>query len=109
MVTEPLAALPPLSLPFRAAVDEAAAAAGSMFWEAMSADVTVTAGETNGWSVRQTGKQRDKDTGSQTAGTLLLLQQLNVSGTADQYFPANPTPSDSNTVTALSYPVKSVD
>lgn len=56
MVTEPLAALPPLSLPFRAAVDEAAAAAGSMFWEAMSADVTVTAGETNGWSVRQTGK-----------------------------------------------------
>lgn len=44
--TEPLAALPPLSLPFRAAVDEAAAAAGSMFWEAMSADVAVTAKET---------------------------------------------------------------
>lgn len=33
--TEPLAALPPLSLPFRAA-EEVAAAAGSMFWEAMS-------------------------------------------------------------------------
>lgn len=29
--------MPTLSLPFRAAVDEAAAAAGSMFWEAMSA------------------------------------------------------------------------
>lgn len=37
--TEPLAALPPLSLPFRAAVLEAAAAAGSMFWEAMSVTV----------------------------------------------------------------------
>lgn len=32
--TEPLVALPPPSLPFRAAVDDAAA--GSMFWEAMS-------------------------------------------------------------------------
>lgn len=37
MVTEPLAALPTLSLPFRAAVDEAAAAAGSMFCDAISA------------------------------------------------------------------------
>lgn len=36
LVTEPLVALPTLSLPFRAAVDEAAAAAGSMFCEAMS-------------------------------------------------------------------------
>lgn len=33
--TEPLAALPPLSLPFSAAEEEAAGAAGSMFWEAM--------------------------------------------------------------------------
>ncbi|MEQ2204118.1 DNA-directed RNA polymerase II subunit RPB11-a [Xenoophorus captivus] len=36
LVTEPLVALLALSLPFRAAVDEAAAAAGSMFWEAMA-------------------------------------------------------------------------
>lgn len=43
MVTEPLAALPPLSLPFRAAADEAAAAAGSMFWEAMGSVGSVPA------------------------------------------------------------------
>lgn len=42
--TEPLVALLPPSLPFRAAVDDAAA--GSMFWEAMSSGVAVTAGET---------------------------------------------------------------
>lgn len=58
MDTEPLVALPPLSLPFRAAVDEAAAAAGSMFWEAMSADVTVTAKETGKSSVAKTPTHR---------------------------------------------------
>lgn len=67
MDTEPLAALPPLSLPFRAAVDEAAAAAGSMFWEAMSADVTVTAKETGRGSVAKTPAP---DT--QTADTISL-------------------------------------
>lgn len=53
--TEPLAAMPTLSLPFRAAVDEAAAAAGSMFWEAMSAGYC--------WGDRQvlTDTDRDRD------------------------------------------------
>lgn len=53
MDTELLAALPPLSLPLRAAVDEAAAAAGSMFWEAMVAsmlETDKTEGRAGGWS-----------------------------------------------------------
>lgn len=54
LVTEPLAALPPLSLPFNAAVEEAAAAAGSMFWEAMIASVAAR---------RKRVGQRDRCTG----------------------------------------------
>lgn len=44
LVTEPLAALPPLSPPFSAAAVEGAAAAGSMFWEAMCAKDSVGSG-----------------------------------------------------------------
>lgn len=44
LVTEPLAALPPLSPPFSAAAVEGAAAAGSMFWEAMCAEDSVGSG-----------------------------------------------------------------
>lgn len=44
--TEPLAALPPLSLPFPAAVEEAVAAAGSVFCEAMCAIGPVIAAKT---------------------------------------------------------------
>lgn len=44
LVTEPLAALPPLSPPFSAAVVEGVAAAGSMFWEAMCAEDSVDSG-----------------------------------------------------------------
>lgn len=57
MDTEPLAALPPLSLPFSAAVDEAVVAAGSMFCEAMTA---------NGAGDRQTGGETDQASAAQT-------------------------------------------
>ena len=62
--TELLAALPLLSLPFRAAVEEAAVAAGSMFWEAMSANGPVTAGHGQRMTDRQT-RQSVTDTDKQ--------------------------------------------
>lgn len=69
MDTEPLAAMPLLSPPFNATVDEAAAAAGSMFWDAMCAHGPVAGGEKDRASMRQTGTQKDKDTGSQLSGS----------------------------------------
>lgn len=68
MDTEPLAAIPLLSPPFNATVDEAAAAAGSMFWDAMCAHDPVAGGEKDGTSMRHTATQKDKDTGPQLSG-----------------------------------------
>lgn len=72
--TEPLVALPPLSLPFRAAVEEAAAAAGSMFWEAMSTDGAVTAGDRQ--TVGQRQRQMEDRLGDRHRHTA-LIQRIN--------------------------------
>lgn len=71
--------MPLLSPPFNATVDEAAAAAGSMFWDAMCARDPVAGGEKDRTSMRHTGIQKDKDPGSQPSGsrdTPLALAEL---------------------------------
>lgn len=72
--TEPFVALPPLSLPFRAAVDEAAAAAGSMFCEAMSANGSAPAEE------RQAGCYTDRAANSQLPPRQSTLSTLLATG-----------------------------
>lgn len=61
LVTEPLAALLPPSLPFRAAAAAPAAAAGSRFWEAMNATVAVTVGDIQSVSDKLSKRHRNKD------------------------------------------------
>lgn len=63
--TEPLAALLPPSLPFSAAVEEAAVAAGSMFCEAMTA---TGAGNTDRQTDRQAVRHKHTDTQSSDCG-----------------------------------------